>query len=156
MPKPAAPSDTVAAEETGIQSAAAESEFGLLKVLEDGCQLELRLDCPPHGPQTLEVFLSDTAVIDPAQRGILREIIAEWPAIWTAVKKAWFREYPRDREIITDQWEWVLDAEIASGKTIAEEFEGDPIWRLSVSGNAASTVLALMMEGPDILDAELL
>lgn len=133
-----------------------DSEFGPFKVLEDGCQLELSLDCPPNGQQTLEVFLSDTAMIDPVQRGILREILAEWPAIWAEASKAWFRENPREKKNLTAQRDWVLEAEIASEKTIAEEFEGDPIWRLSVSGDSGSTVLALMMEGAEVLDAELL
>lgn len=139
-----------------IHGLTADPEFGSLKPRSNGCHLELEIDCPPHGIQKLEIYLHDTDSIDLLQRRILQTIKKEWSTIWSEARLAWFNEYPTDKEVITDQWEWVLEGEIASGTTLKEDFDGCPVWQLSISGNAAATVVNLTMQGITVLDAELL
>jgi hypothetical protein len=139
-----------------IKGLPADPEFGPLKPRPDGCHLELHVDCPPNGIQKLGVSLHDSDSIDLLQRGILQTMKKEWPTIWSEARSAWFKEYPTDEEVITNQWHWVLDGEIPSDTTLQEEFEGNPVWQLSISGNAAATIVNLTMEGSTVLDAELL
>ncbi len=139
-----------------IKGLPADLEFGPLKPNSDGCILVLEVDCTPHGPQELEISLHDSDSINSIQRRILRTIKTEWPKLWASARSAWFKEYPTDKEVITDQWEWVLNAEIPSDAALTEEFERQTIWLLSISGNAASTVLNLTMDGCKVLDVELL
>lgn len=150
-----APASAETGHENGTGSTAVtDSEFGPLQPADGGYQLALQLDCSPDGEQSLSVFLDGAESIDPVQRGILRNIVQQWSEIWPLARKAWCRENPKDQPNAPTRRQWVLEAEIASQKIIETEFEGDPIWRLSVSSSTRASMLVLMLEGSEILDEE--
>jgi hypothetical protein len=127
-----------------------DDEFGVLQPAHGGCHLEMNLPCAQWGNQKLEITVEGGDALSGQAKQLLRHIRSSWSLIWPAAFREWVKEYPAwDMPEGEEGAVWVLEA------TLPSPADGNE-WELSISGNAASTMIALEMDGADVVSAELI
>lgn len=148
--------------EKAFKGLPSDPEFGKLSPRSDDAALTLMVDCPPWGNQKLEVTLYKAEAINPAARSLIRLIRKKWPAIWGQALTAWNEEYPTHTiENLPTPWTWVLEAGIGdfvwSGRAPwGRWLPSLMFWNLSVSANAAASMVDMIFLGTKRVSSELL
>ena len=133
-----------------------DTEFGSLQPAHGGCRLEMTLPCAQWGPQKLEITVEGGDTLSDQSKKQLRQIRNSWPLIWAAAFREWVKEYPA--------WDlpegeagavWVLEATLPE-VGFWQRLKGGDNWELSVSGNAASSMVCLQLKGSDVVSSELI
>jgi len=137
-------------------------EFGTLSPRSRDTLLEMIVECPPWGIQTLKITLYKLDGISPATRSLLRLIQRKWLQIWQQSLADWDREYPGESDALRNTArEWVVGAELRARfveaiTPFARRFPAFAVWHLSISGNAGVRVLALTFRGAKMISSELI
>jgi hypothetical protein len=134
-----------------IMGLPADSEFGPVRAANEGCCVSLPVSCAEWGGQNLQITLEGSGSITSHAREMIQMIRDHWQTIWEGAMCEWFRVYPERVCPEGIHVEWILEATLP-----AVQSRGANYWELGISGDAATTVLALRLKGSEVSSAELL